>query len=250
MSILKGTWKPVLARRCWSASIPVGMCSIQCKADSATASFSIMTTLIPTGTLAGLRLRHVCAQVVRHVGSHIEFAVTMASLHRYYVKIDDDVIYIADGAIAAMLDAKLRQKWLFVSANTVNHGHLGWASLFIRLAASNLECLELSLLIACCTDAAMVCNLHALDQRSLKLKLLLLGNHQQVHAHMGAVLPFVIEHMNGSDTLRMLNTGSSLDGSAAAGIQYDLLSNCWRSGKPKELACIYVSSMPPIFDCR
>lgn len=42
----------------------------------------------------------------------------------YYIKIDDDVTYIADGAIAEMIREKRRGRFLFVSANVVNHGIL------------------------------------------------------------------------------------------------------------------------------
>jgi len=40
----------------------------------------------------------------------------------YYVKIDDDVTFIGDGAIAEMIREKRRNRFLFVSANVVNHG--------------------------------------------------------------------------------------------------------------------------------
>jgi len=42
----------------------------------------------------------------------------------YYIKIDDDVTYIAPGAIASMIREKRRGRFLFVSANVVNHGIL------------------------------------------------------------------------------------------------------------------------------
>lgn len=41
-----------------------------------------------------------------------------------YMKIDDDIVYIAPGAIAEMAREKLRERFLFVSANVVNHGIL------------------------------------------------------------------------------------------------------------------------------
>eukprot|EP00927_Polykrikos_kofoidii_P016782 TRINITY_DN17616_c0_g1_i1.p1 TRINITY_DN17616_c0_g1~~TRINITY_DN17616_c0_g1_i1.p1 ORF type:complete len:389 (+),score=61.39 TRINITY_DN17616_c0_g1_i1:77-1243(+) len=40
----------------------------------------------------------------------------------YYLKIDDDIVYIAEGAIAEMIREKRRGRFLFVSANVVNHG--------------------------------------------------------------------------------------------------------------------------------
>eukprot|EP00747_Dinoflagellata_sp_TGD_P208085 gnl/TRDRNA2_/TRDRNA2_81602_c0_seq2.p1 gnl/TRDRNA2_/TRDRNA2_81602_c0~~gnl/TRDRNA2_/TRDRNA2_81602_c0_seq2.p1 ORF type:complete len:390 (+),score=56.10 gnl/TRDRNA2_/TRDRNA2_81602_c0_seq2:46-1215(+) len=42
----------------------------------------------------------------------------------YYIKIDDDVTYIADGAIPEMIREKRRGRFLFVSANVINHGIL------------------------------------------------------------------------------------------------------------------------------
>jgi len=42
----------------------------------------------------------------------------------YYIKIDDDVTYIAAGAIASLIREKRRGRFLFVSANVVNHGIL------------------------------------------------------------------------------------------------------------------------------
>eukprot|EP00928_Gymnodinium_smaydae_P079605 TRINITY_DN63499_c0_g1_i1.p1 TRINITY_DN63499_c0_g1~~TRINITY_DN63499_c0_g1_i1.p1 ORF type:complete len:453 (+),score=87.91 TRINITY_DN63499_c0_g1_i1:101-1459(+) len=40
----------------------------------------------------------------------------------YYLKIDDDISYIAEGAIAELIREKRRGRFLFVSANVVNHG--------------------------------------------------------------------------------------------------------------------------------
>ncbi len=44
---------------------------------------------------------------------------------RFYVKLDDDVVWLADGAIEAMLEEKLRGRFLYLSANIVNHSSLG-----------------------------------------------------------------------------------------------------------------------------
>jgi len=44
---------------------------------------------------------------------------------RYYVKMDDDIVWLADGAIEAMLEEKLRGRFLYLSANIVNHSSLG-----------------------------------------------------------------------------------------------------------------------------
>ena len=43
---------------------------------------------------------------------------------RYYLKIDDDVVWVGDGAIEAMLEEKLRGRFLIVSANVINHSTL------------------------------------------------------------------------------------------------------------------------------
>ena len=40
---------------------------------------------------------------------------------RYYLKLDDDIVWVADGAIEAMLEEKLRGRFLYVSANVINH---------------------------------------------------------------------------------------------------------------------------------
>eukprot|EP00397_Hematodinium_sp_SG-2012_P039057 GEMP01042583.1.p1 GENE.GEMP01042583.1~~GEMP01042583.1.p1 ORF type:complete len:181 (+),score=30.48 GEMP01042583.1:73-615(+) len=42
----------------------------------------------------------------------------------YYLKIDDDILYIAPGAIANLVREKKRNRFLFVSANVINHGIL------------------------------------------------------------------------------------------------------------------------------
>lgn len=42
----------------------------------------------------------------------------------FYLKIDDDVVFIQEGAIAEMVREKRRGRFLFVSANVVNHGVL------------------------------------------------------------------------------------------------------------------------------
>lgn len=53
---------------------------------------------------------------------------------RYYVKIDDDLLYIHPGTIESMLETKLSQPdALFISANVVNHPSIG--ALHLQLAA-------------------------------------------------------------------------------------------------------------------
>ena len=50
-------------------------------------------------------------------GSHYK---QLASNH-YFVKFDDDIMYIKDKAIDAMLHAKLMNHFWIVSANVINH---------------------------------------------------------------------------------------------------------------------------------
>ena len=40
---------------------------------------------------------------------------------RYYIKLDDDIMYIKEGAIEAMLREKLRNRFWIISANVINH---------------------------------------------------------------------------------------------------------------------------------
>ena len=40
---------------------------------------------------------------------------------RYYIKLDDDIMFIKDGAMEAMLHEKLRNRFWIVSANIINH---------------------------------------------------------------------------------------------------------------------------------
>ena len=42
----------------------------------------------------------------------------------YYLKVDDDTVWIADGAIEAMLEKKLRGRFLYPSGNVINHSIL------------------------------------------------------------------------------------------------------------------------------
>ena len=43
---------------------------------------------------------------------------------RYYLKLDDDVMWVGEGAIEAMLEEKLRGRFLYLSANVINHSTL------------------------------------------------------------------------------------------------------------------------------
>jgi len=40
---------------------------------------------------------------------------------RYYIKLDDDIMYIKEGAIEAMLREKLSNRFWIISANVINH---------------------------------------------------------------------------------------------------------------------------------
>ena len=40
---------------------------------------------------------------------------------KYYIKFDDDIVYIKDGAIDDMLHEKLRNRFWLISANVINH---------------------------------------------------------------------------------------------------------------------------------
>jgi hypothetical protein len=42
----------------------------------------------------------------------------------YYFKVDEDVVYIGEGAIEAMVEEALRNRFLFLSANVINHALL------------------------------------------------------------------------------------------------------------------------------
>jgi hypothetical protein len=42
----------------------------------------------------------------------------------YYFKVDEDVVYIGEGAIKAMVEEALRNRFLFLSANVINHALL------------------------------------------------------------------------------------------------------------------------------
>ena len=41
--------------------------------------------------------------------------------NRYYIKFDDDIMYIRRGTIEAMLHEKLQKRYWMVSANVINH---------------------------------------------------------------------------------------------------------------------------------
>ncbi|CAE7506497.1 unnamed protein product [Symbiodinium natans] len=51
----------------------------------------------------------------------VQLYQSMNETETVYVKVDDDVVYIAEHAIAELVRERLRQRCLFVSANVVNH---------------------------------------------------------------------------------------------------------------------------------
>ena len=44
----------------------------------------------------------------------------------YYVKLDDDTMYVGEQAIDMMLHEKLRDRFFIVSANVINHSGIHW----------------------------------------------------------------------------------------------------------------------------
>ncbi len=56
----------------------------------------------------------------------------------YYIKLDDDIVFIREGAVDAMLQEKLRGRFWIVSANVINHSG---ASLVLNPCAVNLAML-------------------------------------------------------------------------------------------------------------
>lgn len=40
---------------------------------------------------------------------------------RYYLKLDDDIVYVQPGAVDAMLHAKMQNRFFIISANVINH---------------------------------------------------------------------------------------------------------------------------------
>lgn len=57
----------------------------------------------------------------------------------YYIKLDDDIMFIRDGAMEAMLAEKLRNRFLFVSANVINHSLLTHVSSLLVLEQCSLN---------------------------------------------------------------------------------------------------------------
>lgn len=59
----------------------------------------------------------------RHAGSWSGFASIYKGLHpdKYYIKLDDDIMFIRKGSFEAMLEEKLKGRFWLVSGNIVNH---------------------------------------------------------------------------------------------------------------------------------
>ena len=65
----------------------------------------------------------------------------------YYVKLDDDTMYVGEQAIDMMLHEKLRDRFLIVSANVINHSGIYWLMQYLCLAAHHMSCCSTSVLI-------------------------------------------------------------------------------------------------------
>ena len=65
----------------------------------------------------------------------------------YYIKLDDDTMYVGEQAIDMMLHEKLRDRFFIVSANVINHSGIHWLVQYLCLAMHHLSCKSTSLLI-------------------------------------------------------------------------------------------------------
>ena len=65
----------------------------------------------------------------------------------YYVKLDDDTMYVGERAIDMMLHEKLRDRFFIVSANVINHSGIHWLVQYLCLAAHHMSCCSTSVLI-------------------------------------------------------------------------------------------------------
>ncbi len=65
----------------------------------------------------------------------------------YYVKLDDDTMYVGEQAIDMMLHEKLRDRFFIVSANVINHSGIHWLVQYLCLAAHHLSCCSTSVLM-------------------------------------------------------------------------------------------------------
>lgn len=65
----------------------------------------------------------------------------------YYVKLDDDTMYVGERAIDMMLHEKLRDRFFIVSANVINHSGTHWLLQCRCLATHHKSCCSTSVLI-------------------------------------------------------------------------------------------------------
>lgn len=65
----------------------------------------------------------------------------------YYVKLDDDTMYVGEQAIDMMLHEKLRDRFFIVSANVINHSGIHWLVQYLCLDAHHMSCCKISVLI-------------------------------------------------------------------------------------------------------
>ena len=93
-------------------------------------SFSIQLSTAPCNKDIWLSRLLCCAKRACYVGFLKQLAnagqgfakhYKQLASDKYYVKLDDDIMYIQPGAIEAMLHEKLRNRFWIVSANVINH---------------------------------------------------------------------------------------------------------------------------------
>ena len=62
------------------------------------------------------------------------------SAHIYYLNVDDDIVWIADGAIEAMREEKLCGRLLYLYGNVINHSILALvkAQMYVHLLTCQL----------------------------------------------------------------------------------------------------------------
>lgn len=65
----------------------------------------------------------------------------------YYVKLDDDTMYIGEQAIDMMLHEKLRDRFFIVSANVINHSGIHSLVQYLCLALHRISCFSTSVLM-------------------------------------------------------------------------------------------------------
>ena len=58
---------------------------------------------------------------LNHAGKGFANHYRQLASDTYYIKLDDDIVYIKEGTIEAMLHEKLRSRFWIISANVINH---------------------------------------------------------------------------------------------------------------------------------